>query len=152
MIRPDLWSHFALESEVMAYLAFRGFVMDDATYHSKMRRIMPIVQSRFTAQSLYLRGRADRWAVHRTHPVEFEFDIKTHASRSRRDCTIEALPLLHHIAQAPLGVRCLYCFRHDHTGVECGFWTDVDGHQKARKSGPGSEWRQGKLSVLSEEK
>lgn len=121
-ITPDLASHKNLETDVSEYLTSKGYWIGDSTYH----RVLPsdikeLLSTRYNPTALYLRGRADRIAIHKTHEAVFEWEAKTHTSKTRHDMTIEALPLCHHIAQASLGVQCLYAYR-DGDLYDCGFW------------------------------
>lgn len=124
-ITPDIITHQTLESEATEYLNKNGYLVDAATYHTKMRReIVERLQRTYNPTSLYLRGRADRIAIHKIYPVAFEWEAKTHTSEVYHDMTLEALPLCHHISKARLGVECLYIYqdnypRHEH---EVGFW------------------------------
>jgi len=115
--------HATFEIEIAGHLSACGFLLGEATYHE----VMPdAVRQRLVAiydpTSLYVRGRADRVAVHGTHPVVFEWEAKTHSSRRGHDCMVELLPMLHHLSRAALGVRCLYAYRDAEIGVDGGFW------------------------------
>jgi hypothetical protein len=101
----------------------RDFLGDEATYHSALTAdVSLLLANRYDLTSLYLRGRADRIAIHSTLPVTFEWECKTHLSTKYQDLTLELLPLMHHLVKAALGVECLYCCRNPHTGQDCGFW------------------------------
>ena len=125
-INPDYEPHATLEQTVTDFLIARNFsVFSRGTYHEAMPpELVNILQHRNTPTALYLRGRADRIAVHRARQIEFEFECKTHASQKYHDMTIEALPLAHHIAKARLDVKCLYCYRDPYRQIDFGFWTD----------------------------
>lgn len=124
-IMPSILSHKTLETDIAEYLDRKGFWVGAATYHEVLpdnikRRLSAI----YTPTALYLRGRADRIAVHKTGDVVIEWEAKTHTSGQRHDMTLEALPLCHHMDNANLGVICLYVYRDTDCGYECGFWTE----------------------------
>ena len=117
----DYKPHKNLEDDVTDYLLDKGFIVHQSTYHEVMPRVLArILSLRFSLTALYLRGRADRIAIHRELPIEFEWEAKTHARKDKRDLTIEALPLVHHMAKSRLGVDCLYAARVH--GKDVGFW------------------------------
>jgi len=120
---PDNPEHIQLENDVRKYLSGLGFLTDEATYHSVMN---PKVKDRlshiYTPTSLYIRGRADRIAVHTQYDIVFEWEAKTHTSKKYHDMTLEALPLCHHLAKIQLDVECLYVYRDSIVGYDCGFW------------------------------
>lgn len=128
--RTDDPRHAKLEDDVAEFLDSMGFLHDAATYHAAMRpEVVKRLQGLDTPTSLYLRGRADRVAVHKTLPICFEWECKTKAPRwndSRAgngvDLTVEALPLAHHVMKSRLGVRALYVYRDEFQNIECGFW------------------------------
>lgn len=125
-ITPDnTTGHKSLEDLVNDYLKLHGYITASATYHDVMpvevrNRLMRI----FTPTSLYIRGRADRIAVHTRSDNVFEWEAKTHVSNKYNDLTIELLPLAHHLRKSewPFLVKCLYIFSVN--GREGGFWTD----------------------------
>lgn len=84
------------------------------------KSVTEILSRRWSMTALYLRGRADRIAIHKTKPIEFEWEAKTHHNPRYSDLTIEFLPLVHHISKVKLGVKCLYVFNIN--GVDGGFW------------------------------
>jgi hypothetical protein len=119
--RIDYLPHRSLEDRVRSYLEERGYFVYEATYHSVMPETEKrILSRRYSMTALYLRGRADRVAIHNIIPVEIEWEAKTHANPKYDDLTIELLPLVHHVSKAKLGVRCLYVFNVN--GFEAGFW------------------------------
>lgn len=144
MITPDYKPHKKLESGVRDFLKSHNFLIYEATYHAVAdKEIKDLLSTRFTPTALYLRGRADRIAIHKTKSIEFEFECKTHENPSFHDCTIEMLPLIHHLSKSKLGVKCLYIYRDDiprvyrilegpkkglcdrtSIPIECGFWVD----------------------------
>ncbi len=122
-IRPDYAPHQELQDDVDAFLRDNDFLCDEATYHAALSPdVGLLLQTRYDLTSLYLRGRADRIAIHATLPVTMEWECKTHLSRRYQDLTVELLPLFHHMVKAALGVECLYCCRNPHTGQDFGFW------------------------------
>lgn len=124
----DNENHARLEVEVTEFLRGHGFLIDAATYHDKMRPDL-VERLRFvdTPTALYVRGRADRVAVHSTLPVCFEFECKTksYARRDKPDVFIEALPLAHHVLKAVLGARVLYVYRDDYMPLSFGIWAEL---------------------------
>jgi hypothetical protein len=122
-ISPDYAPHQTLERRVADYLHESEFETGNSTYHETyapaLRRIL---QRTFEPTSLYIRAKADRVAAHRTLPLVFEWDAKTHKSSQYADCTLEVLPIALHLANAAFDVRCLYAYHNPFTGHECGFW------------------------------
>jgi hypothetical protein len=115
--------HNSLETDVNEFLKSNNFITCSATYHDVMPTdAVKILQYRFDMTSLYIRGRADRIAIHKTIPITFEWECKTHINQKYKDLTIELLPLAHHISKVELGVDCLYIFRTDI--AEGGFWAN----------------------------
>lgn len=122
-IKPGFGPHRELESEVKEFLHSKGFLTGDLTYHTKLpRKISRVLQRRYGPTALYLRGRADRLAIHKFRSIEFEWEIKTHDNENKHDCLLEALPLIHHLSKAKLDVKCLYIFKNPYMGYECAFW------------------------------
>lgn len=119
--RVDHEPHKTLETRVKSYLEERGYYVHEATYHATLpEKMSQLLSRRFDMTSLYLRARADRIALHLMIPVQFEWEVKTHANPRYNDLTIELLPLAHHMAKAELGVQVLYVFNVN--GREGGFW------------------------------
>lgn len=115
--------HTVLEESVKKYLEQSGFETFSLTYHESLPyEITETLKTRWSFTALYLRGRADRFAIHRTLPIEFEFEVKTHRSRKFHDITIEALPLAHHILKSWLGTECLYIYHDSAEENQYGFW------------------------------
>lgn len=122
-ITPENQAHEKLEQDAKDFLSELGFLTDEATYHTVMNLEVKDRLSRiYTPTSLYLRGRADRIAVHKSLPLVFEWEAKTHESRNLHDMLLEALPLCHHLIKAQLDVECLYVYRNPHKNHEAGFW------------------------------
>lgn len=122
-ISPSNRAHQALEKDVEQALSALGFLIASATYHSVLpSEVKDRLQNTYTSTALYLRGRADRIAIHKELPLVFEWEAKTHSSTLWHDMTIEALPLCHHLAEAQLGVRCLYAYRNPYKKHNVGFW------------------------------
>ena len=124
-VTPDYIPHKKLEDDIKNYLKSRDYLIHEATYHAVGDdEVREILQTRFTPTALYLRGRADRVAIHTTFPLEFEFECKTHISRQYNDMTLEMLPLIHHLSKNRLGVNCLYAYRNPYKEDEndYGFW------------------------------
>jgi len=107
---------------VNEYLEGLGYLTGSFAYHDVMP--LPIknrLQYLFTFTSLYIRGRADRVAVHKSSNDVFEYEVKTH-NKKGNDLLIELLPFLHHLNKSRLGVRCLYIFNVQNQ--QGGFWID----------------------------
>ena len=122
-ITPENPAHEKLEQDVRDFLSELGFMTDESTYHTVMDpKVVDRLSRIYTPTSLYLRGRADRVAVHESLPLVFEWEAKTHASRNLHDMLLETLPLCHHLAKAQLDVECLYIYRNPHKNHEAGFW------------------------------
>ena len=120
---PDNTDHKSLEQTVNDFLTSAGFLTASATYHDVMPpELVRTLRNRRSMTAQSLRTRADRVAVHRSRPIEFEYECKTHLSDRYHDMTVEALPLALHVAKARYGVKCLYCYHNPHTGQELGFW------------------------------
>lgn len=117
--------HLKFENEVSAFLDERDFMTASATYHKvfpdEMRRLM---QRRFERSTLLIRSRADRFSIHRTMPIAFEWDAKTHTTPDREDITIELIPLVSHMAKSPLGARALFAHFNPYNAKHSGFWVD----------------------------
>ena len=130
-VTPDYIPHRELEKDVKGYLESRDYLIHEATYHAiGTSEVRDILQTRFTPTALYLRGRADRVAICRVFPLEFEFECKTHDSQRYNDMTLEMLPLIHHISKSNIGVNCLYAYRNPYKKDEnnYGFWvTELPG-------------------------
>jgi hypothetical protein len=122
-VLPDYEPHAALEEDVTSYMKSIGFLVDSAPYHDKMNsEIVQALQYIYAPTALYLRGRADRIAVHRNPPLVFQWEAKTHISQRWHDCCLEALPFCHHISSARLDVECLYVYRDPFKNRDVGFW------------------------------
>lgn len=116
--------HDEFEQTIREFLTARDFLTDQSTYHAALRpETAAELSRRYSPTALYIRGRADRIAIHRFLPLEFEWEAKTTDKKWHRNLAIEAYPLIHHIMKARTGVRCLYAYWNPHTGAEAGFWT-----------------------------
>lgn len=119
--KPTFDYHDAFEQNVIAWMEQKGFMCHSATYHKTLPKGMAnILQSRYSPNANYLRGRADRIAVHATMPVEFEFECKTHKSQTYHDMTVELSPLCMHIMKSRHEIECLYIYKDGPN--EKGFW------------------------------
>ena len=125
MSQPLYKPHDDFETLVRDELQSMGFFCPNAvTYHEAMQHeAIRLLQERYSGTSLYIRTRADRIAIHKSCQLEFEWEAKTIPSH-QCNLAIEALPILHHMTKADLGVRCLYVCRNLKTRDEFGFWTD----------------------------
>ncbi len=114
--------HADLESDVCTFLAELGYDVPSAvTYHAAWpRETTERLAGRWSPTALYLRGRADRLAIHIQRPDEFEWEAKT--CQSYADLAFELTPFLFHVAKARLGARCLYAFRNVKAHYDAGFW------------------------------
>lgn len=127
MPRTDDPRHARLENDVKDFLTANDFLVDDATYHNNMDpAVVHRLQYTDTPTALYCRGRADRLAIHKEHPICFEWECKTKSEgrRNKPDAFVEALPIAHHILKARLGVRVLYIYRDDFMQLEVGLWAE----------------------------
>lgn len=117
--------HSAFENEVRQYFESQGFYTDQATYHEAMSQsVKDRLSCTDTPTSLYIRGRADRVAIHRSLPIVCQWETKTHDSQRYHDMVIELLPFLHHLKAGELGARCLYAYKNSYINMDHGFWTD----------------------------
>jgi hypothetical protein len=125
VITPDHEPHKQLETDVAEFLESLDFAVEEMTYHDKMSDLVRERLSHiYTPTSLYLRGRADRSAIHRTKQIVFEWEAKTHGGSKYHNMALEAMPFIHHLTRAQHCVRCLYCYRDPERGYECGFWIE----------------------------
>ncbi len=121
-INPDNKEHSRLELDVSNFLESNGFYVTSATYHDVFdSHIAKRLAEIYTPTGLYVRGRADRLAIHKYKNIVFEWEAKTHTSARLHDMTIEALPLCHHIAKSRLGVECIYIYRDSYIDLERAF-------------------------------
>jgi hypothetical protein len=115
--------HDSFEAEIGRSLESLGFMVDHATYHVTYR---PRVKTRLAEMShptaLYLRGRADKIAIHTIFDYGFEWECKNHNSSRLHDACIEALPLAHHLCHAGYYAHCLYAYRNPDRHPDVGFW------------------------------
>jgi len=112
-----------LEETVKEFLTAHRFLTDEATYHSVMQPEISLRLSRiYTPTALYVRGRADRIAVHKEQDIVFEWEAKTWYESRKHNMALEALPICHHLVSAELGVKCLYAYRDSKCGYDVGFW------------------------------
>lgn len=117
--------HDKLEESLHQQFQKLGFETFQLPYHETLSSDMvDILKNRWSPTALYIRGRADRLAIHKELPIEFEWEVKTHESRQHHDITLEALPLLHHIQKSVLGVECLYIHYNRHTERYSAFWVN----------------------------
>lgn len=120
MPRVDDPNHADLEARVAHYLEEYNYLLGSGTYHEAMpsetRRRLSLVN---TPTAFYVRGRADRVAVHKHAPLCFLWEAKTNPG-PWPNVAIEALPLAHHLAS---GVDCLYVYWDVPGKFEGGFWT-----------------------------
>jgi hypothetical protein len=122
---PDAKYHTWLEKNAADYLVSKDFYVGAAPYHAVCEEDMAErLQEIFTLDALYLRGRADRIAVHKTQPIAFELEVKSlWDKRSGSNFTVEALPLLRHRKNCELlDLGCLYICYHPRYECHFGFW------------------------------
>lgn len=132
-INPNDPEHKELEVSATKWLEQNEFLCTCATYHEVMsENIQYILQQRHSSTALYIRGRADRLAIHKRLPIEFEYECKTHKSAEKDDLLIEMVPVAFHLAKSELGVRCLYIYR-SRLGQEYGFWMHKNEMPKIRE-------------------
>lgn len=116
--------HAQLMADIGDVLESCDFETHEMTYHS---RLPPETVHRLrlldTNTALAIRNRADRFALHRSLPICFEYDGKTRNPRTRAEnCAVDAIQLAHHILKARLGVQILYCYRDIGLDIDVGFW------------------------------
>lgn len=116
--------HARLVQDVSDYLEGMDYLLGEGTYHEAMPAAMRQRLSRlFTPTSLYVRGRADRTAAHKSADICFLWEAKTNPGR-HENVVIEALPLLHHVTLSRAAdVDCLYVYRDLGDGFDGGFWS-----------------------------
>lgn len=120
---PDMKFHNQFEQKIADWLDGQGFSTFQVPYHEYMDEMTSrVLASRWSPTALYLRGRADRVAIHRSLPVEFEWEAKTHENAKYQDITLEVLPLIYHRIKAEMGVKCLYVCLDRHLQRQNGFW------------------------------
>ncbi len=120
---PDMKLHNEVEKKVCKHLESLGFVSVSMTYHEILpQEIQEALKRNPSPTALYIRTRADRVAFHLDQSVVFEWEYKSHESSRYKDITLEALPLMHHIKKAELGVRILY-IHYDKEKIQ-SFWVD----------------------------
>ena len=123
MITSNSVEHKRLEKDIETYLDSLGFDSASATYHDAMPdHVVGRLIEIYTPDSLYIRGRADRIAIHRTKDIVFGWEAKT---GGREDMSIELLPLAHHLNAWQLGARTIYFCRNTVAGYEKAFWCDT---------------------------
>jgi hypothetical protein len=107
--------HYRLEKEVESLMKRYGYDTAELTYHEHMpQSIQTQLRKKDDPTSLLLRTRADRICVKRAGET-LMLEVKTHASRKNRDCTIELLPLANHISDFhDFQARCVYAYRNDY--------------------------------------
>jgi len=112
--------HEKLEQDVTALLENLGFLVDASTYHESMRKdTVARLKNVNTPTAFYVRGKADRIAVHKHRDICFMWEAKTNSDpRKRRNAAFEAMPLATHMKH---GQRCLYVYRDIVSGFEGGF-------------------------------
>lgn len=124
-ISPDWKPHGDLEKRVGEELERLGYYNVALTYHSALpKEVADLLSRRYSPTALYIRGRADRLAIHKTIPVEFEWEVKTALNPRYQNMAVEALPLIHHINKMRLGVSCLYAYHNPYTNHHAGFWVE----------------------------
>lgn len=148
IIRTDHRAHVELEQEVIEYLKECNFYVESATYHETMLpEVVQILQCRFSSTALYLRSRADRCAIHKNLPIEFEWEVKTHVSNQWKDLTLEALPLfINADRQKTFSVQCLYIFQVN--AVKGAFWAWPLPKIRELRFPPRQEWQIHRQSLL----
>lgn len=123
-ITPDnAITHQTLEQDVCNYLLSLGFKTYALPYHETLDSgVVRILGSRYDPTSLYIRARADRFAIHLQKNIQFEFDAKTHENSKYSDMTLELYPFILHLRKAKIGIKSLYCYRDPFAKLDCGFW------------------------------
>ena len=115
-------SHTPFQYEVADYLQASGFAVGSMTYHDCLLSDMQeLLKVRDTPTAEYVRNAADMIAVHRTLPVEFLVEVKTHRSNRYHDLTAEARQFCQRLREADAGGLCLFVY-HDPGVRDVGFW------------------------------
>lgn len=121
--------HARLESDVIEFLTARDFLTASATYHEVFEDgIAEMLKWRQSAAAVFVRHRADRIAVHKSLPLEFEWDAKCsyHANDSfwkRGMIFLDLVPYAYARNLLELGISTLYCCRERKSGLDVGFWS-----------------------------
>lgn len=106
IINPEFKPHKELEKIAVEYLQNKGYCVKAQTYHETMDNdAVKMLQRNYSITSLYIRARADRMAIRQD--AIFEFEVKTHFSKSHNDLVIEILPLMIHESKSKF-IKCLY--------------------------------------------
>lgn len=113
--------HVVFVDRITTYLEELNFLVDEATYHEVMKEeTRERLRVLYTPTSLYIRGRADRIAVHKVVRLCIMWEAKTN-NGNYRNMAMEALPIVNHLKT---GVRCLYLYWDVVDGFEGGFWVN----------------------------
>jgi len=116
--------HAGLESDVIIFLEQNDFIVVTSAYHdvlpdyavSRLRHLD-------TIESLFIRVKHDRIAIHNKYPVVIYIECKSKNKTSHNDCLVEALPLAMHINNwKSFMVDTLYCYRHPQFEIDAGFY------------------------------
>lgn len=119
--------HDAMQSYVCKWLSGQGFYVMGLPYHDILSEdLQKILARSYTPTALYLRSRADRFAIHKEKECEFEVEIKTiptnKGGKTRLNLAVEAYPFALSVALAKSGVRKLYVSYHEESKRHFGFW------------------------------
>jgi len=112
--------------EVKIHLNQAGYDVEDLTYHKNLSsNLKERLRKLDSPTALLIRTRADRICVNKNGDT-FMLEAKTHASKIYRDCTIELLPLAHHISvYHDFKVKCMYVYRNDNfSNIKHGFYAE----------------------------
>jgi hypothetical protein len=122
-VDPEFEPHKELEIDVREYLEAMDFITHSSAYHDVMdQSLKELLTHRWSPTALYIRARADRIAVHKSLPIEFEYDLKTKDRKQYSDLLIEILPVVLHKIKSMIGIKCLFCCRVN--GYDRGFWIE----------------------------
>lgn len=113
--------HQDLQSKVADFLIGNDFLIHDGTYGTNAKEnIRKLLSRRFSLTALKVRTRADLFVIHNSIKSEFFIEFKTHYSQKQSDLCIELFPLLSHVLDSSLEIKCLYIFQV--AEISGGFW------------------------------
>lgn len=123
-ISPNDSNHSTLENDVKNFLISRGYYIASATYHDVMdRTVVRRLTEIYTPNSLYVRSRSDKVAVHREKDIVLEYDPKT-AIKNKPYATFEVYPICQNAAAKYIFKDCLYIYRDKFNDIEVGIWIE----------------------------
>jgi hypothetical protein len=131
-------AHEALRASVDSLLAKLGYYTLSMEYHRSVNsREHDFLIGVHTLETLYVRHRTDRLAVHLFRDISFLYDVKTGQS-ARENIAVEAVPLLILRAAARYGARALLLYAESpgdgrQPSARNGFVVDIRELRQARR-------------------